>query len=328
MRTARCKISGETAVYHCITRVVGGEMLLHRREKEVLRKMLWQVAAFCGVEVMGYCVMSNHFHVLVRVSEDIDLSRTELIRRYRALYQENCGPNYPDPDVLAMILEEDSEEAEMWVDRLSRRMGDVSEFMKTLKQRFSVWYNKSHNRYGTLWAERFKSTVIENDPVSLKVVAAYIDLNPVRAGLVEDPADYRWSTYGEAMGGSNLAQSGLSSVLNMCGWGEAAESYRMVLYGKGAVGRVGEQGIIPREKVVEILNSGGRVPQSSLLRCRMRYLTDGAIFGSREFVSRIGSKLYGGRTTREPPDSPLGGIADQECDQLVVWRRLRFSPVD
>ena len=69
-------------------------------------------------------------------------------------------------------------------------MGDVSAFMKTVKQRFSVWYNQSHARYGTLWADRFKSVLVEGDTRALATVAAYIDLNPVRAGMVEDPGKY------------------------------------------------------------------------------------------------------------------------------------------
>ena len=81
------------------------------------------------------------------------------------------------------------------------RMGDVSEFMKSVKQRFSVWYNRSHGRYGPLWADRFTSVIVEgNGHYGLQMMAAYIDLNPVRAGLVEDPKDYRWCGYGEAVG--------------------------------------------------------------------------------------------------------------------------------
>ena len=41
------------------------------------------------------------------------------------------------------------------------RMGDVSEFMKSVKQRFGIWFNKTHGRYGTLWADRFKSVLVE-----------------------------------------------------------------------------------------------------------------------------------------------------------------------
>jgi len=67
MELRRLKIQG--GVYHCMTRTVNGERLFGDREKEVMRKMIWQVADFSGVEVLTYCVMANHFHVLVRVPE-------------------------------------------------------------------------------------------------------------------------------------------------------------------------------------------------------------------------------------------------------------------
>ncbi|MEO0510984.1 MAG: transposase, partial [Verrucomicrobiota bacterium] len=61
MRTRRLKVSGSDATYHCMTRAVNGERLFGDGEKEVLRKMFGQVADFCGVELLTYCVMSNHF---------------------------------------------------------------------------------------------------------------------------------------------------------------------------------------------------------------------------------------------------------------------------
>ena len=63
MRSARLKVRDQAAVYHCVTRVVGGAMLLDKKAKEVLRKQIWYMAEFCGVEVLTYCVMTNHFHV-------------------------------------------------------------------------------------------------------------------------------------------------------------------------------------------------------------------------------------------------------------------------
>ena len=91
MRTRRLKVIGQTAVYHCITRAVGGELLFGDAEKEVMRKQLWRVAAFCGVEVLTYCVMSNHLHVLVRVRDEECVCDEELVRRFEFLYQREKG---------------------------------------------------------------------------------------------------------------------------------------------------------------------------------------------------------------------------------------------
>ncbi|MGY9057622.1 MAG: transposase, partial [Alphaproteobacteria bacterium] len=74
MRGTRIKMEGESSVYHCMTKIVGGDFLLEgEREKEVLRKQIWKVSAFCGVEVLTYCIMSNHFHILVRTPDREDV---------------------------------------------------------------------------------------------------------------------------------------------------------------------------------------------------------------------------------------------------------------
>ncbi|MDQ8207153.1 transposase, partial [Coraliomargarita sp. SDUM461003] len=85
MKVRRKKVHGQDAVYHCMTRVVNGERLFQDREKEMLRKMIWQVADFCGVQVLTYCVMSNHFHVLLRVPDRQQVDDAELMRRYQVL---------------------------------------------------------------------------------------------------------------------------------------------------------------------------------------------------------------------------------------------------
>ena len=74
--------------------------------------------------------------------------------------------------------------------RFTYRMHDLSQFMKTLLQRFTRWFNRTHERLGTLWEQRYKSVIVESG-VTARTMAAYIDLNPVRAGMCSDPADYR-----------------------------------------------------------------------------------------------------------------------------------------
>src|SRR5690606_389010 len=210
MRQARIKVDAKAgaAVYHCMTRTVNGEKLLDDVAKEVLRRQLWQVAEYCGVQIVTYAIMANHFHVLVRVPQWSQPPDEELLRRYALLYPKPTKYQVAQLETIRGQLKSDGPEAVIWRNRQLALMGDLSPFMKLVKQRFSIWYNRSHQRYGTLWAERFKSVLVEASPGVMKTMAAYIDLNPVRAGVVDDPKDYRFCGYGEAVAGSAGARRG------------------------------------------------------------------------------------------------------------------------
>lgn len=285
MRQRRVKVDDAGAVYHCISRIVGGEFLLEGdREKEVLRNQIWKVADFCGVEVLTYCIMSNHLHLLIRVPEKAQLNRlpnSELVRRAKRIYSaEKAGvfeQGLTDPEL---------EVRERFRQQLVSRMGDVSQYMKELKQRFSIWYNRSHKRFGTLWAERFKSVLVEDEPMALSTVAAYIDLNPVRAGIVYDPAAYRFCGYAEAMGGFKPARDGIVSLFGgERSWSSSGALYRVVIFGKGLLHDEAEpQRAVDPQKAAKVMNDGGTVSREEALRCRVRYFTDGAVLGSKEFV--------------------------------------------
>ena len=83
---ARIKLAGTAAVYHCISRVVGGQMLLDDLGKEKLVEILHKLAAFCEVEVMTYCMISNHFHLLVRVPVRSELTDSQLLEKMSRFY--------------------------------------------------------------------------------------------------------------------------------------------------------------------------------------------------------------------------------------------------
>jgi len=269
-----------------MTRTVNGELLFKHREKEVLRKMIRQVADFCGVEVLTYCIMSNHFHVLLQVPDAPSVSDAELMRRYRVLYPKPTKYQEASATLMAAQLRAGGDEAELIRRKLLARMFDVSEFMKTVKQRFSTWYNKSHQRYGTLWADRFKSVLVEGRGNPLQTMAAYIDLNPVRAGLVDDPKDYRFCGYSEAVVGVAEAARGLIHIWSDHGAKQvdsALQAHRMLIFGKHA----SEAGLsdMTRKWALKVLDQDdGQLPKAAILRCQVRYFTDGAILGSAEFV--------------------------------------------
>jgi len=131
------------------------------------------------------------------------------------------------------------EMAETVLRRLREQMFDISAFMHMLKRRFSAWYNKKHGRKGTFWESRFRSVLVEDEQSVVLKMAAYIDLNAVRAGLVKDPKDYRWCGYAEAVAGKEDAREGILSVVRgacedqAAGWEDASAAYRDWLYDAG-----------------------------------------------------------------------------------------------
>ena len=74
------------------------------------------------------------------------------------------------------------------------RTCSLSQLMQSVNRRFVRFINSRYGRRGTLWEGRFKSALIDNDRY-LFACSRYIELNPVRAGMVDTPAMYRWSSY-------------------------------------------------------------------------------------------------------------------------------------
>jgi REP element-mobilizing transposase RayT len=186
--------------------VVDRRFALGLAEKEKFRSLMRMYEKFSGCRVLAYCLMDNHFHLLLEVTPRpaAGLTDGELLARVGAICDKVTVELLRKELAEARALLAAGRVKESYVEeihaRYSYRMHDLSEFMKGLMQRFTQWFNGRHKRSGTLWERAFKSVVVE-DGEAARAMAAYIDLNPVRAGMVADPAEYRWSSYGEAVGG-------------------------------------------------------------------------------------------------------------------------------
>ena len=299
--------SAQGASYHVMSRTAGGERLLGDTEKEALRRLMWRLGRFAGVEIHTYAVMDNHFHILARVpSHDRFVAQfvgpggeARLLEHLLLLYSR---------DYVAALRAELAdlrkrgmpEEAERLIAGYLLRFCNLPVFVKELKERFSRWYNKHHGRRGTLWMERFKSVLVE-DGEALRTMAAYIDLNPVRAGMVKDPKDYRWCGYGEAMGGGTAARLGLCHVIGHAQRGaaawdspatakgmSAAEVYRCWLFedGKTRGDKATKGGFSPESAEAEKKRKG-KLSRAALLRCRVRYFSDGLVLGTKSYVDGV-----------------------------------------
>jgi putative transposase len=292
MRFPRVKAEGRS-FYHCISRFVHGLFIFGTSggrcaEAEEFLSLMRRWAAFCGIRILDYVLMANHFHLLCEVPEPKPLTQSELLERIEAGYgservealREQLARFAQQPDGV--------EQSKRLFDFYLRQMNDLSIFMKKLKGCFAQQYNRRHKRHGTLWSERFKSVLLEGGP-AVAAIAAYIDLNPVRAGLCEDPKDYRYCGYAEAIAkGSATALEGLRTILNLpqsAGQEEVETEYRNRLYLKGAVASENKPpafDLVKAQKVVE--QEKGELSLGEHLRCKIRYLSDGVILGSRAFV--------------------------------------------
>ena len=128
---------------------------------------------------------------------------------------------------------------------LMRRMASLPVFVKMLKQRFSIRYNREEGHVGTLWEGPFRSVLVEPSRRALSVVGAYIDLNPVRAGIVSDPKDFRFSGYGEACGQGapenhrlirHIVELGLAGDSDKAVASGGGGPYRRMLFVRGVAG--------------------------------------------------------------------------------------------
>jgi REP element-mobilizing transposase RayT len=184
MRTSRI-VEGGAAYYHIMSRVVDRRRIFDDGEKELFRKTMRAVEGFSGTQILTWTVLENHFHVLLYVPERQDVADDELIRRLLFLYDKTIVDNLA-AYLASLRASGQDEAAELFKKQYTCRMYSLSEFGKTLKQRVSFSYNRRHRRKGTLWEERFKSVLVDGSPGTLMRMAAYIDLNAVRVGIVKE----------------------------------------------------------------------------------------------------------------------------------------------
>lgn len=302
-------------------------MLLGDVEKEHMHRLIRRIEGFTGVHVLTYAIMTNHVHLLLEEpDQDTVISDDVFRRRLTCLYSKDeidelyeCWSLW-ESDGCAAAVREDKQ-------RYMNRMHDISEFMKQLKQRFSRWYNKRNQRSGALWDTRFKSVLVEAG-TPLRVVAAYIEMNPVRAGMVKEPQHYRFGGFGEALGGGMAARDGLRKIAawtepNLTTWSEVSSHYleRILMYDE--VRTHPEQACTDHDFLRKKLGDRVELTAHERLLCRSRYFTDGRIIGGKAFVEAFfqENKDYFGPKRTKGSKKVKGGWQDLfAIRDLMDWQ--------
>ena len=271
-RTQRMIVDDQSTVYHVMSRTALDGFPLGDIEKDFMLDLLRRYAALYLVEVLGFCLMGNHFHILVRVIPESKFTDVDILKRY----VDFCG----DECIFADGL----------VPSLRLKLSNLSEFMREIKVGFARFYNRRHHRRGYFWGDRFKSVIVENGDTLINCLA-YIDLNPLRAGLVERPEQYRWNSLGYHIQTNNqdnfLSTDFGLKEFNVKSKKERIRRYRRYVYEAGSLSQPAKDSVkVIEDKVLKKERSRAfELSKSDRFRYRTRYFTDSGIIGSKEFVS-------------------------------------------
>jgi REP element-mobilizing transposase RayT len=239
-------------------------------EKEYLVSLINRLRKVYYTEMLFFYCMGNHFHLLTRMLPEADFADKEIKKRYEICYGK------------------DRDFAEGQIPFFRTKWSSLSEFVKEIKIGLSRYYNRRHNQRGFLWGGRFKSVIVENGQALINCLA-YIDLNPVRAGIVEKPEEYRWNSIGYHVQTNNkdnfLSLDFGLKEFNVLDADERLRLYRKFLYEKGP--NTAEKGSQIAKKTVEKKRSKDfKTNQVDRFMYRTRYSSDSGIIGKKEFVAQ------------------------------------------
>ena len=212
----------EMGIYHCIARCVRRAFLCgvdpvtgknNDHRKEWIRARLEQLASFFAIEVCGYAVLSNHFHVVLRVRPDLaqEWSDDEVAIRWRFLFpprDEATGCQVePTEHDLNMITSDPQRVVE-----LRRRLASLSWFMRCLNEPIARAANREDCCSGRFWEGRFRSVALLDESAVL-ACSVYVDLNPIRAGIAETPEESEFTSAYDRIRSLQATRCGSASVL-------------------------------------------------------------------------------------------------------------------
>jgi REP element-mobilizing transposase RayT len=267
-RLARVKAENSGAFYHLCGRVAGvnGEYPLN--DKHVRRKLVDYIRIFSSVyccQVLGFCIMGNHYHLVVSMDAPRSMGRKELRERASILYKDELLDGWL---------------AASWL-RFEARVFDVSELMRSLQSKIARWFNLTHNRRGRFWADRFKSVLLEDEKAMFDCLL-YVELNPVRAKIAQRPEEFDGSSlyYRELKDDKWMAS--LTEITGRSKRLQALRDYKSCIYYRGSVPTKENQAAISKRIIKEEEARG--FASKGLFVKRIRHFTDGVVIGSEAFV--------------------------------------------
>jgi REP element-mobilizing transposase RayT len=204
---------GDTPYYHVVSRCVrrawlwgfdeyAGRDYSHRKQWVIDRLML--LASIFAIDICAYAIMSNHFHLVLHVDAERirSLSAEEIVERWSRLFRI--------PTLVRRWREGIASETEIIgameiVEQWRARLIDISWFMRSLNEYLARRANAEDQCTGRFWEGRFKSQALL-DEAGLLTAMAYVDLNPIRAGIAATPEESQFTSIYERIQTQRAAQ--------------------------------------------------------------------------------------------------------------------------
>jgi len=307
-RVGRFNYIVENGVYHVMSRIALDKMF-DDEDKTVLLRMIQHFTKIYYCNVFGFCIMGNHFHLIVQMYDGFNNHVSDFKKRYKRYSKViNFIPRYSSHKI------ED-------VQKIKQKWSKLSELMKDIKLSFTRFYNEKYGRKGFLWGGRFKSVLLEKGAALVNCMA-YVDLNSVRAGLVDKPEDYKWnSMYYHVVGKNKYKWLSLNyanpyddvhnPINKQHSNNEKLIFYRKYMYQMGNEQHYKKYGEfvqverkIPDKIFEDVENNNFQYTFKEQFMHRCRYFSDSLIIGSHDFVkfmhAQYKNKLFEKRIRRFP----------------------------
>lgn len=193
----------DTPYYHCISRCVRQARLCgfdpvtgkdYEYRKGWIEQRLLFLAQIFAIDLCAYAVMSNHLHVIVRVNvkQSREWNVAEVLQRWSKLHHET--PQVRQYLKSSNISDPVRKIAEASAEIFRKRLQSISWFMKELNEPIARRANREENCSGHFWDGRFKSQALLDESAVIACMA-YVDLNPVRAGIARTPENSKYTSF-------------------------------------------------------------------------------------------------------------------------------------
>ena len=218
-RIARFIRDNQPSVYHIVSRTALQGLPIKDKDNDFLLGLIKKLSQLYFVDVLGFALLGNHFHLVIRMYPESDPTDDEIKERLQKYYGDELNVN-------GVLISD-----------YRKRLTNLGAYVKDIKQGFTRYFNKKYGRRGFFWGERFKSMIVQEGHTLVNMLA-YIDLNPIRAGIAKKPEDYRWCSLGYHAQTGN--KDGLLSIdFGMQEWNEfdpkeIVRKYRQFVYEAGA----------------------------------------------------------------------------------------------